>query len=132
VLEFAPTRKLASPLRLVVEEGNVTEIHGDEPYRLKLEQKFTESPANRNIAELGIGTNSRATRPDNILEAEKILGTIHIALGDNSGFGGRVSTPFHEDYVFYRPTLTAIMADGSEKTLLLDGRPIFIDDGEQG
>ena len=40
--------------------------------------------ANRNIAELGIGTNDRATRPDNILEAEKILGTIHIALGDNS------------------------------------------------
>jgi leucyl aminopeptidase (aminopeptidase T) len=132
VLEFAPTRKLASPLRLVVEAGNVTEIHGDEPHRLKLEQKFVEAPANRNIAELGIGTNSRATRPDNILEAEKILGTIHIALGDNSGFGGRVCTPFHEDYVFYRPTLTAIMADGSEQTLLLDGRPVFMAAGEQG
>jgi aminopeptidase len=130
VVEFAPTRKLASPLTLTVDKGLVTEIQGDEPYRLKLEQKFAESPANRNIAELGIGTNDRATRPDNILEAEKILGTIHIALGDNSGFGGRVSTPFHEDYVFYRPTLTAIKADGSSETLVLDGKPVFMESKE--
>jgi aminopeptidase len=130
VLEYAPTRKLASPLRLTVKGGEVTAIEGDEPYRLKLEQKFAEGAANRNIAELGIGTNDRATRPDNILEAEKILGTVHIALGDNSGFGGTVSTPFHEDYVFYRPTLTAIMADGSERTLLQDGKPVFMEDVE--
>jgi leucyl aminopeptidase (aminopeptidase T) len=130
VLEFAPTRKLASPLRLIVAGGIVTEIHGDEPYRSRLEQKFAESSANRNVAELGIGTNDRATRPDNILEAEKILGTIHIALGDNSGFGGTVSTPFHEDYVFYRPTLTAVSVDGSKKLLILDGKPLFMEDGE--
>lgn len=121
VVEYAPTRKLASPLHLIVKNGNVVEIRGDEPHRQKLEQKFAENAKNRNIAELGIGTNDKATRPDNILEAEKILGTIHIALGDNSGFGGVVSTPFHEDYVFYQPTLTAIMPDGTNKTLLLKG-----------
>lgn len=125
VLEYAPNRKLVSPIELVVKEGIVTEIRGDEPYRHKLEQKFAESAKNRNIAELGIGTNDKASRPDNILEAEKILGTIHIALGDNSGFGGTVSTPFHEDYVFYEPTLTAIMADGTEKILLRQGRLII-------
>jgi leucyl aminopeptidase (aminopeptidase T) len=130
VLEYVATRKLASPLRLTVTGGEVSATEGDEPYRLKLEQKFAEHPDNRNIAELGIGTNDRATRPDNILEAEKILGTVHIALGDNSGFGGTVTTPFHEDYVFYRPTLTAVMADGSEKTLLLDGKPVFMDGKE--
>jgi aminopeptidase len=122
VVEYAPTRKLTSPLELVVQGGSVVEIRGDEPYRSKLEQKFAESNKNRNIAELGIGTNDRATRPDNILEAEKILGTIHIALGDNTGFGGMVSTPFHEDYVFYRPTLRTIMADGSSRTLLDEGK----------
>jgi leucyl aminopeptidase (aminopeptidase T) len=125
VIEYAPTRKLESPLELSVRDGRVVEIRGDEPYRLKLEQKFAESEKNRNIAELGIGTNDRATRPDNILEAEKILGTIHIALGDNTGFGGTVSTPFHEDYVFYKPTLTAIMEDGSER-ILLDGGKLMI------
>lgn len=122
VLDYAPTRKLASPVTLVVKGGNVVEVRGEEPHARKLEAKFAESPMNRNIAELGIGTNDRATRPDNILEAEKILGTIHIALGDNSGFGGTVSTPFHEDYVFYQPTLTAIMPDGSRRVLLDGGK----------
>ena len=121
VIEYGPSRKLAAPLTLQVRGGEVVEIGGEEPHRAWLEQKFNESRLNRNIAELGIGTNDRASRPDNILEAEKILGTIHVALGDNSGFGGRVSTPFHEDYVFYQPTLTAIMADGAERVLLRDG-----------
>lgn len=122
VLEYAPTRKLSTPLSLIVRKGVVIGIEGDEPYREKLEEKFAENPNCRNIAELGIGTNDRASRPDNILEAEKILGTIHIALGDNSGFGGTVQAPFHEDYVFYRPTLTAIAADGSETVLLENGQ----------
>lgn len=121
VVEYGPTRKLSSPLELIVHDGMVTDIRGDEPHREWLERRFAEGEKNRNIAELGIGTNDRATRPDNILEAEKILGTIHIALGDNSGFGGTVQTPFHEDYVFYRPTLSAIAADGSRTELLRDG-----------
>lgn len=122
VLEYAPMRKLATPLELVVEDGMVTEIRGDEPYRRHLEDKFSQSPLNRNLAELGIGTNDRATRPDNILEAEKILGTIHIALGDNSSFGGTVSTPFHEDYVFYGPTVKAVMDDGKTDVILDKGK----------
>jgi len=121
VIEFAPTRRLASPLRLIVRQGEVAAIAGDEPYRGWLEEKFAASRLNRNIAELGIGTNERASRPDNILEAEKILGTVHVALGDNSGFGGTVSTPFHEDFVFYRPTLIALLPGGEELVLLDDG-----------
>lgn len=122
VTEYAPTRKLTSPLSLEIRGGEVVTITGDDPHRHWLERKFAESDQNRNIAELGIGTNDRATRPDNVLEAEKILGTVHIALGDNSGFGGVVSTPFHEDYVLYRPTLVAVARDGSEQVILDDGR----------
>ena len=121
VVEYAPTRKLSAPLRLTVREGSVVALEGDDPYRQRLEEKFRESPLNRNIAELGIGTNDRATRPDNVLEAEKILGTVHVALGDNAGFGGTVATPFHEDYVLYRPTLVAELPDGSSVTVLADG-----------
>ncbi len=125
VLEYAPMRKLTSPLRLSVRDGRVSEIEGDEPFRAFLEEKFAQSPLNRNIAELGIGTNDRASRPDNILEAEKILGTIHIALGDNSSFGGTVSTPFHEDYVFYGPTVMAILGDGTTELLLDKGKLVI-------
>ena len=78
------------------------------PLFLLFDQNF------KNIAELGIGTNDRATRPDNILESEKILGTIHIALGDNSSFGGRIRTSFHQDFVVFQPTLT-LMYPGNKK-----------------
>jgi leucyl aminopeptidase (aminopeptidase T) len=122
VIEWGPTRKLAEPLRLTVENGRAVAIEGNDPHRARLEEKFAENANCRNIAELGIGTNDKATRPDNVLEAEKIMGTIHIALGDNSGFGGTVSAPFHEDYVFYHPTLTAIAADGTERIIIDDGR----------
>lgn len=121
IIEWGPTRKLDEPLRLTVENGVVISIEGNDQHRQKLEQKFNQNPNCRNIAELGIGTNDKASRPDNILEAEKILGTIHIALGDNTGFGGTVSAPFHEDYVFYQPTLTAIMANGDETVIIDDG-----------
>ena len=118
VIEWGPTSKLDEPLRLTVENGVVTRIEGKDSLRDRLETRFAENANCRNIAELGIGTNDKASRPDNVLEAEKILGTIHIALGDNIGFGGMVSAPFHEDYVFYQPTLTAIMADGSEHVII--------------
>lgn len=122
VLEYAPTRKLAAPVRLMVENGSVVRVIGDEPHADRLRAAFEHNPLTRNIAELGIGTNDRAVSPDNILEAEKILGTVHVALGDNSGFGGRVQAPFHEDYIFYSPTLKAFMSDGSMRLLLDGGR----------
>ena len=122
IVEWGPTRKLDKPLRMTVEQGEVVSIDGDDILRTVLEDKFAENTRCRNIAELGIGTNDKASRPDNVLEAEKILGTIHIALGDNSGFGGNVQVPFHEDYVFYLPTLTLIMPDGSRRLLLESGR----------
>jgi leucyl aminopeptidase (aminopeptidase T) len=121
VIEWGPTRKLDEPLRLTVEKGVVIRIDGNDPHRARLEAKFADDANCRNIAELGIGTNDKASRPDNVLEAEKILGTIHVALGDNSGFGGTISAPFHEDYVFYYPTLTAIMADGREQVIIDNG-----------
>lgn len=119
VIEYAPTRKLANPLTLTIRGGEVVAVAGDDPHREWLEKKFAESGKNRNIAELGIGTNDRATKADNVLEAEKILGTVHIAFGDNTGFGGTVSTPFHEDYVLYQPTLVGKKLDGS-RVLILD------------
>jgi len=125
VVEWGATFKLDEPLRIFVENGSVARFEGTGPLRDKLEAKFAENANCRNIAELGIGTNDKASRPDNLLEAEKILGTIHIALGDNSGFGGQVSAPFHEDYVFYRPTLTLIMADGGEQVIIDDGRMLI-------
>jgi len=122
VIEWGPTRKLESPLTLTIADGRVLRIDGDEPLRAVLEGRFAGNGNCRNLAELGIGTNDKASRPDNVLEAEKIMGTIHLALGDNTGFGGNVAAPFHEDYVFYQPTVTLVMEDGTEETILDNGK----------
>jgi leucyl aminopeptidase (aminopeptidase T) len=121
VLQWAPTRELASPVTLIVSHGRVIDVIGDEPFAKELRSKLEERMENGNIAELGIGTNDKASRPDNILESEKILGTIHIALGDNSSFGGIVKTPFHQDFIFFKPTVKLIMKDDSVFTLIKNG-----------
>lgn len=122
VLEWATTRKLKSPVILHIDKGEVKRMEGREKYIAYLEQKFLEKKENRNIAELGIGTNDKASRPDNILESEKILGTIHIALGDNSSFGGKVMTSFHQDFVVFDPTITLIGKKGVKKILMKNGK----------
>jgi len=59
----------------------------------------------RNVAELGVGTNERAELTGNILEDEKILGTVHVAFGASAGIGGNVSVPVHLDCLILEPTL---------------------------
>ncbi len=124
VLEWGPTRKLRSPVTLNIKDGLVYNVEGHDEYAGELTAKLEENPLFGNIAELGIGTNSKATRPDNILETEKILGTVHIAIGDNSSFGGKVSVPFHQDFIFFNPTME--VSKGAEQVkILIDGTPQF-------
>jgi len=59
-----------------------------------------------NVAELGIGTNDKAVISGNVLEDEKVLGTIHIAFGDNKSMGGTVGVASHLDGVITAPTIT--------------------------
>jgi len=70
-----------------------------------------------NVAEFGIGINPRARITGNVLEDEKVLGTIHIAFGDNSGFGGRVKVPSHQDGIVKSPD---VWLDG--KQLMKNGK----------
>ncbi|HSW63308.1 MAG TPA: hypothetical protein VLH56_08365 [Dissulfurispiraceae bacterium] len=121
VLRWGPTRELGCPITLVVSEGMVHSVIGNDPYADMLRATLAERDENRNIAELGIGTNDRAKRPDNILEAEKILGTVHVALGDNSSFGGVVKTPYHQDFVFFKPTVILLDPDGARSVLMTNG-----------
>jgi aminopeptidase len=122
VVEWAPTRELTFPVALIVKNGLVRKVTGKDDFAMALSRKLEERGENRNIAEFGIGTNSMAKRPDNILESEKIFGTIHIALGDNSSFGGHTKTPFHQDFVFFRPTVTLILKDGKKTILMKNGK----------
>jgi len=70
----------------------------------------------RMIAELGIGTNPKAKIIGNVLEDEKVFGTVHLALGNNISFGGKNDVQFHQDGIIIKPTL---LADG--KMIIKDG-----------
>ena len=48
-------------------------------------------PDARNIAEFGIGTNAGTKLSGILLEDEKVLGTVHVALGNNATMGGDVN-----------------------------------------
>ncbi len=121
VFEIAEARELDGPVAIYFQKGLVEKVSGNDPYAEYLENLFRENPACRNMAELGIGTNREAKNPLNILEAEKVWGTIHVALGDNIGFGGQTAAPFHQDYVVTSPTMTLIGSDKKEQTVLKDG-----------
>ena len=71
----------------------------------------------RNLAELGVGTNSKARSTESVLEAEKILGTVHIAIGDNAHIGGAVTADLHMDFVLPH---TVLILDG--QTVMADGK----------
>lgn len=105
---------------LLFHRGEVQEIEGPSWFRDKFLQAFERYPLARSLAELGVGTNEKAEDTENILEAEKILGTVHIALGDNLGFGGIQSVPFHQDIVIFKPTLILFTPQG-KVTVLKEG-----------
>ena len=55
---------------------------------------------------MGVGTNPFARlSPESALEAEKVLGTVHVALGNDATIGGNVSVAYHSDGVLLRPTM---------------------------
>lgn len=93
------------PITIEVENGFATKISGG------IQAKKLESTLNkygklaRNIAEFGIGTNDKAKLSGVILEDEKVMGTIHIALGDNKSMGGNVDVPIHLDGIVKKPTV---------------------------
>jgi aminopeptidase len=96
---------IKEPIKITVKDGYVTEIEGGEQAKA-LEKKLNQhGQLARNIAEFGIGTNHAAKLTGELLLDEKVMGTIHIALGNNKSMGGNVSVPIHLDGVVKKPTV---------------------------
>jgi aminopeptidase len=106
-----------TPIRISIEDGYATTITGgEEAARLRALLDAHGLPA-RTVAEFGIGTNDRAILTGVILEDEKVMGTIHIAFGDNQSMGGSVRVASHLDGLVKSPTVHfddhLIMQDGA-------------------
>lgn len=93
------------PVALTVREGRlVSAENGLGPEFIRRLESFGE--LGTNLAELGVGTNERAMLTGNILEDEKVLGTVHVAFGASAAIGGTVSVPIHLDAVVSNASLT--------------------------
>jgi leucyl aminopeptidase (aminopeptidase T) len=104
------------PVELTVEDGQLVGATGEEGEEL-MRQLAAAGPDGTRVAELGIGTNEKAIPTGELLEDEKLLGTVHVAFGASAGIGGEIQVPVHLDCVVMRPTLT------------IDGREV-VRDGE--
>jgi leucyl aminopeptidase (aminopeptidase T) len=104
------------PLIVTIEDGYAVDLAGEagDRFRREIEPRGAEAFA---VAELGIGTNDAARATGLVLEDEKILGSIHVAFGDNHTFGGTIRVSSHVDRVVLRPS---VAVDGT--MLLQDGR----------
>jgi leucyl aminopeptidase (aminopeptidase T) len=109
---LAPLGLSEDPATLTVENGRIVAATGGlgPAYLARL---AVHGDPGTNLAELGVGTNDRARLTGNVLEDEKILGTVHVAFGASIGIGGTVAVPIHLDVVVL------------DASLDVDGRPIL-------
>lgn len=126
--------------KLVTEEN----IFGEEQVKLNIsggkiksienapeDSNITETVENvdgaDNLAEFGFGTNPEAYQVGYPLQDEKILGTVHIAIGDNcfcfpEGHDRQVESSIHWDFVLQNPTVWF-----DDEKVLDEGEPVFLD-----
>jgi aminopeptidase len=92
---------------------------GEENFRKIMEMATGDKDK---IAEFAIGTNPNATFIDDITQDEKVVGTIHIAIGNNKGpaYGGKNDSSLHWDLIMTRPS---VEIDG--RVLMREGKHGF-------
>ncbi len=96
---------VSQPIRIVVRDGYAVDIQGGREAKEFIELLEPHGRDARNVAEFGIGTNDKARLSGLILEDEKVMGTIHIAFGDNKSMGGSIRVASHLDGLIKNPTV---------------------------
>jgi len=127
---------IKKPMKVTVEKGHVTNVEGgneakqlrdylheagERPYEMVKKGELTMDKAKEysrnatNLGELGIGLNPKAKIVGNVLEDEKVLGTVHFAIGSN--YDQDALALIHSDGIVKTPTITI---DG--KTIMKEGK----------
>jgi leucyl aminopeptidase (aminopeptidase T) len=96
---------LETPLELTIRDSQTISARGSHADDLKSLFE-TLGPGAQNVAEFGIGLNPKARLWGILLEDEKVGNTIHIALGNDSSFGGTCTVPMHFDGIVTHPNVT--------------------------
>ena len=111
---------LEAPITIALRDGRAVTFDGG-PAADRLRGIVEATVDADNIGEIGIGLNPAARIADDITEAKKAFGTVHIALGDSANeYGGLVECEVHLDGLVMEPT---IEFDGVP--VVLDGRHVY-------
>lgn len=112
---------ISCPICLEIQAGKVVTItstgNGTEASWLASELACCNDELVYMIGELGIGLNPKAKLCGTILEDEGVLGSIHVALGSNINFGGKIKAARHIDLVMVGSCL-----DIDGETIICNGK----------
>lgn len=92
-----------TPIKVEIRDGYAEEITGGEEAQRLIAMLDKNGREARAVAEFGIGTNYKAILSGQILEDEKVLGTIHVAFGNNLTMGGSIAVNSHLDGLVKSP-----------------------------
>jgi leucyl aminopeptidase (aminopeptidase T) len=114
---------LKTPIKLTVQNGTVQDSSSEDPQVLRRVRDSLNMDEWANIVgEFAFGINPKARFVEEFLESEKILGTIHIAFGNNSDMpGGKNYSKNHMDFLVSKPTVKIFNKDGSSMDVLVSG-----------
>ena len=115
--------RVKTPVEVVARDGKAEKmVSKDENVLRKIKDTFETDEWSDVVGEFALGINPRARFVDEFLEAEKILGTIHVAFGNNTDMpGGKNSSRNHIDLLISKPTVKAKKGDKEVFTVLEDG-----------
>jgi len=115
--------KLKSPLEIYAKNGKAEKITSkDIEVSKRVEDTLAFDEWSNIVGEFAFGINPKARFTQEFLEAEKMLGTIHIAFGKNIDMpGGKNASKNHMDMLISKPTVNVTMEDDSKITVLEEG-----------
>lgn len=94
---------IKTPIKVNIVDGYAEEITGGEEAERLVAILDKSGRDARAVAEFGIGTNYKAILSGQILEDEKVFGTIHVAFGNNLTMGGTIAVNSHLDGLVKEP-----------------------------
>jgi leucyl aminopeptidase (aminopeptidase T) len=115
---------LKSPVEIIAKDGRAVKVTSRNQAVLKaVKTSLGIDEWSDRVGEFAFGINIKARLVEEFLEAEKILGTVHIAFGDNLDYpGGRNPSRNHMDFLMSHPTVKITKETGGPTTVLQDGR----------
>lgn len=111
------------PLEIIVKDGKARETISEDPQVLRTVRDSLGTDGGASVVgEFAFGINPKARFVEEFLESEKMLGTIHVAFGNNSDMpGGKNPSRNHMDMLMSKPTVKVTYKDGATVEILKNG-----------